>query len=50
MKTRIGDVTARELIDELVRRHGVAETCRLIGLPESTDLDQLASDLDRMLP
>ncbi|WP_156764710.1 hypothetical protein [Mycobacterium sp. 1081908.1] len=47
MKTPIGNYSAREIIDELIRRVGHAETCRRIGKPESTDLDQLADDLDR---
>jgi hypothetical protein len=43
MNTRIGEVSVHELIDELVRRIGVAETCRQLELPESTDLHQLAT-------
>ncbi|MDT5222489.1 MAG: hypothetical protein QOF15_4594 [Mycobacterium sp.] len=46
MKTSIGDVTARELIDELIRRHGTEWTCRQLNLPESTDLRQLADEVD----
>ncbi|MCV7382196.1 hypothetical protein H7K38_26635 [Mycobacterium alsense] len=48
MKTSIGDIPARELIDELIRRLGVAEVCRRLELPESTDLCQLADQLDRL--
>ncbi|WP_156660732.1 hypothetical protein [Mycobacterium sp. 852002-10029_SCH5224772] len=47
MRTAIGDFTARELIDELVRRHGAPEVRRMLELPESTDLHQLADGLDR---
>jgi hypothetical protein len=46
MKTSIGDIPARELIDELIRRLGVEETCRRLNVPESTDLYQLAAELD----
>jgi hypothetical protein len=57
MKTRLGEVPARELVDELVRRLGVEETCRLLGDNPVTgttpsnlaDLYQLAAELDRWM-
>jgi hypothetical protein len=56
MKTRLGDIPARELVDELVRRLGVEETCRVFGgdnpvtgkpVSDLADLYQLADELDR---
>lgn len=58
MKTRIGDIPARELVDELVRRLGVEEACRVFGgenpvtgkpLSDLADLYELANELDRRL-
>ncbi|WP_156664675.1 hypothetical protein [Mycobacterium sp. 852002-51057_SCH5723018] len=50
MKTSIGEIPSREIVDELIRRVSAPETCRLIGVPESTDLHQLADDMDRWVP
>jgi hypothetical protein len=47
MRTSIGDIPARELIDELTRRVGAPEVCQRLELPASSDLHQLADDLDR---
>lgn len=56
MRTSIGDVPAREILDELVRRVGVEETCRLVGdvnpvagtpVSDLAGLHQLAVELDR---
>ena len=44
--TRLGGTTARELVDELLRRVDAAEICRRLDLPESTDLYVLAAEVD----
>jgi hypothetical protein len=50
LRTRIGEIPGRELVDELVRRLGLAETCRRIGVSISTEheLRHLADELDRL--
>jgi hypothetical protein len=46
MKRNIEDIPARELMEELIRRLGVAETRLRLGVPASTDLRKLADELD----
>jgi hypothetical protein len=54
MKMSFGDIPSRVLVDEmhvlvdeLIRRVGVDEACRQVGLPVSTDLHQFTDELDR---
>ena len=44
--TRLGGATAREIVDELLRRVDAAEVCRQLNLLESTDLHALAAEVD----
>lgn len=48
MSTR--EFTAREALDELIRRHGATETCRMLGIRQSTaaQLRRLGDRLDRL--